>query len=273
MTESTTRLAVIGGGNMAGAIARRLLASDGAPTIAVTTNSSTPSWVDEQRVHHRRVVDGPNANGWAVRDADAVILGVKPKDILATAREIASDLAPGALVVSVAAGVTLEQLSAALPDHAVAVRAMPNTPVAVGRGITAFAVPADAPVGSAQSVRELLAPTGLVEEMDEALIDGFSAVIGSGPAYIYYVMEALTAALDEQGLADDRTSAMVAELVAGAAAYLQADGREAAALRAEVTSPGGSTARAIGVFDERDVRGAISDGVRAAAMRARELGQ
>jgi len=265
-------VAILGGGNMAGAIAKSLIATARPEGMRVTTGSTTPSWVHADGVEHRTCALDPLANLWAASGADAVILGVKPPGIAPLAAEIAPALKPGALVISVAVGVTLDALAAALPAHAVPVRAMPNTPVAIGRGITAISLKDDAPEGSAERVRALLAPTGVVRELPERSIDNFSAVFGSGPAYVYYVMEALASALDEQGLTDEATGDLVAELVSASAAYLQSDGREAVQLRAEVTSPGGSTARAIGVFDDRDVRGAIGDGVRAAAMRARELG-
>ncbi|MFW2513797.1 pyrroline-5-carboxylate reductase [Demequina sp. SO4-13] len=274
MSAAAPVIAVLGAGNMAGALARRWASVEPAPELRLTTGSSRPSWIDGlDHVSHAAVSEDPDANTRAVEGADVVILGVKPHAILGLARDIADALAPGALAVSVAGGVRLADLAPALPSHAAVVRAMPNTPVAVGRGVTAFAVAPGAPAGTDARVQELFAPTGAVEQMDEELIDAFSAVVGSGPAYVYAVIEALSAAAVEQGLSADQAARMVPAMVGGAMAYLDSTGRDVGDLRDEVTSPGGSTAAALAAFSDHGLNDALAAGVRAATARAGELGR
>ncbi|WP_084039502.1 pyrroline-5-carboxylate reductase [Demequina sp. NBRC 110053] len=267
-------LAILGAGNMAGALGRALAASDVVEEIRLTTGASLPAWADDfDHVSHRSIAQDAHANLAAVAGSDAVILGVKPHAIAGLAGEVAPALAPGTLVLSVAGGVTLETLTQALPDHAVAVRTMPNTPVSVGRGITAVAVADGAPEGASERVHALLRPTGIVEPMREELIDGFSAIVGSGPAYVYYVIEALIAAATEQGMSAESAARLVPEMVAGSVEYLQATGRDAGDLREEVTSPGGSTAAALAVLEHGGVTDALREGAAVAAARAAELGR
>lgn len=274
MTGQHPVVAVLGAGSMAGAIAKAIVGAGTASQVRLTTGSSHPEWAAGlSQVTHRSLAEDPQANLAAASGADVVILGVKPHAIAPLAREVAPALAPGALVVSVAGGVTLDALAEALPAHVAAVRTMPNTPVAVGRGITAYAIAPGAPPDAESRLRALLAPTGTLEALDEPLIDGFSAVVGSGPAYVYAIVEALRAAAVEQGLDEDVAARLVPEMIAGSLAYLAASGREPGELREEVTSPGGSTAQALGVFDERGLAQVMRDGVAAAAARARELGR
>lgn len=265
-------VAVLGAGNMAGAIARALHRAQTA-TLVVTTESSQPDWtMTLAGVTHRRVADHPDANREAVVSADVVVLGVKPAGITALAEHIRDTLSPDALVVSVAAGVVLKDLRTALGGHRAVARAMPNTPVAIGRGVTAVSVADDAPAGLIDSVRDLLEPTGTVVAIAEQDIDAFSAVIGSGPAYVYRMVEAFEHAAAGLGLAPDLASRAVRSMVAGSAEYLIADGREPAVLREEVTSPAGSTAQALAVFEEAGLDDLVATATRAAARRAAELG-
>ncbi len=274
MSRAAPVVAVLGSGNMAGALARRWAHADPALQLRLTTHSSAPSWAAPlTNVSHAAVTDDPAANISAVTEAEIVVLGVKPGAIIDLAREIADALAPGTLVVSVAGGVRIADLTAVLPAHAVVVRSMPNTPVSIGRGVTAYALAPGASLTADARVRELFAPTGEVEQLDESLIDAFSAVVGSGPAYVYAVIEALTAAALEAGLSADQAGRMVPAMVGGAVAYLEASGREAAELREEVTSPGGSTAAALAAFAEHGLDQAVAAGVAAATARAKELGE
>ncbi|WP_062135445.1 pyrroline-5-carboxylate reductase [Demequina aestuarii] len=267
-------IAVLGAGNMAGALARRWATVEPAPELRLTTGSSRPAWAQGlPHVSHVAIADTPTANVDAVAGADVVVLGVKPHAIVALANEIADALAPGTLVVSVAGGVRLADLAPVLPEGVALVRTMPNTPVAVGRGVTAFAVAAGAPEGAAARVREMFAPTGAVEALDEELIDAFSAVVGSGPAYVYAVIEALSAAAVSQGLSAEQAARMVPAMIGGAVAYLESTGRDPGDLRDEVTSPGGSTAAALGAFADHGLAEALAAGVGAATARARELGR
>ncbi|WP_061960599.1 pyrroline-5-carboxylate reductase [Demequina flava] len=266
-------IAVLGGGNMAGAIARRLLSTAPYRRMRVTTGSSVPEWVaDGAAAEHRAVSADPEANLWAVDGADVVILGVKPKGIVDLAAEIAPALQPGALVLSVAAGTRLDAMDAVLPDTARLVRTMPNTPTAIGRGTTLVcALPGnDDALADAEAV---LAPTGVVERIDEHLIDAFTAVTGSGPAYVFYFAQALREAAISMGADYDQASRIVPAMFSGAVAYMEEAGELPETLRQQVTSPGGSTAAAVAVFDERDLFRTVGDALNAARRRNIELGE
>ncbi len=259
---------------MAGAIAQGIASQADSPQIRLTTGSSRPAWIEGVgHVSHESLADAPDANMCAVDGAAAVILGVKPYAIVELAEAISPALTEGTLVISVAGGITLETLTAALPSHVHVVRAMPNTPVAVNRGVTAIAaVPGTAP-DVLERAAALLAPTGSVEVLDEDLIDAFSAVVGSGPAHVYYFVEALRAAAAEQGLSAELAARVVPAMIGGAIEYLESTGREPADLRREVTSPGGSTAEAIAVFDERELKAIIGAGIAAATAKAKSMGK
>lgn len=274
MSGATGVIAVLGAGNMAGALARCWALAEPERELRLTTGSSAPAWIAEHaQVTHAAIAEAPAANVAAVAGAEVVVLGVKPHGIAALAKEIADALAPGTLVVSVAGGVRLADLTAVLPAHVAVVRTMPNTPVAVGRGVTAFAMAPGVPAGTDARVRGLFAPTGAVEQLHEDVIDAFSAVVGSGPAYVYAVIESLSAAAVEQGLTPEQAARLVPAMVGGAVAYLEASGRAVGELREEVTSPGGSTAAALAAFAERDLDGTLRAGVGSATARARELGR
>ncbi len=266
-------IAVLGAGSMAGALVRRLAATKDVH-FRLTTGTSRPDWLTQlSSADHVALADNPLANQQAVQGAQVVLLGVKPAGIVPLLTEIADALEPGALVVSVAGGVTLGHMSAAVPAGTALVRAMPNTPVEVGLGVTAFAVATGAPAGTRARFEELFAPSGEVELLDEVLIDGFSAVIGSGPAYVYAVVEALQVAAVEQGLTPEQAARMVPAMMTGALEYLASSGQDPAHLRAQVTSPGGSTAAALAVFDSQGMADALIAGVAAAASRARQVGR
>lgn len=267
-------VAFLGAGNMAGAIAQGIAGAPNSPTIRLTTGSSRPAWADQfAHVSHEALAVEPDANMRAVTGATAVVLGVKPHAIVKLAEAIAPALGEDTLVVSVAGGITLATLRAALPSGVHVVRTMPNTPVAVNRGVTAITAAADAPAGVLERAVALLAPTGSVEVIDEVHMDAFSAVVGSGPAHLYYFVEALRAAAVAQGLPVALAARVVPAMIGGAVAYLEASGREPADLRREVTSPGGSTAEAIAVFDERELKAIVAAGVAAATARAKAMGE
>jgi pyrroline-5-carboxylate reductase len=203
--------------------------------------------------------------------ADTLVLAVKPQvmgDVLPTVAPMRDE---ATLVVSVAAGITCARLGTLGPGPVV--RAIPNTPAAVGKGMTA----AFAAGASAEQVRladALLASVGAVAWVEEeALIDAATAVSGSGPAYVFHLVEALAAAGVAEGLSEDVAAALARQTVIGAGALLERSTLDPGTLRSNVTSPGGTTAAALSVLMET---GALTDlmtrAVRAAAVRSRELG-
>jgi pyrroline-5-carboxylate reductase len=205
--------------------------------------------------------------------ADAVIIAVKPQTAPEALAQIGGLVAPGAVVISIMAGRTLAFLAGALPAGTAIVRAMPNTPAAIGRGIT-VAVP-NAQVTPAQRdlAHRLLAATGAVEWIgDEGLMDAVTAVSGSGPAYVFLLAESLARAGEKAGLPAGLAASLARATVSGAGELLHRSALDVAALRHNVTSPGGTTAAALDVLMAADGLDPVMErAVAAATHRSRAL--
>jgi pyrroline-5-carboxylate reductase len=223
----------------------------------------------EGRFPKVRVVPAP---AWAVAEAEVVVVAVKPADVPGALESAASALAPGTLVVSIAAGVTLATLEALLPGYPV-VRAMPNTPALVRRGAAAIAAGTHAGEEHLTRAERILAAVGTVTRVPESLLDAVTGLSGSGPAYLFLLAEALIDAGVGVGLPRPVAQALVTQTLLGSATLLAEgpDGPEA--LRAAVTSPGGTTAAGLAALEARAVRAAFLEAVTAATERSRQLGQ
>lgn len=215
--------------------------------------------------------EDPGANRTAAENADVAIVGVKPVGVRAMLEEVAGVLSRDTVVVSVAAAVPLELMEAALPAGTPVIRTMPNTPAKLGRGVTALAPGSAATPGSVKLVRSLLSGTGRVVEVREDQINAVGSVSGSGPAYAFYLAEAMAKAGAELGLDPELAALLAAETLAGAGAMLAEPGADAGALRKAVTSPNGTTEAAIRVFDDRDLPAIIGAGMTAAERRSAEI--
>ncbi|MCL7744626.1 pyrroline-5-carboxylate reductase [Guyparkeria hydrothermalis] len=211
-------------------------------------------------------------NHAAVDGAQMVVLAVKPQVMRSVAEDLAPDLAPGQLVVSIAAGIPVAALQRWLDGHAAVVRAMPNTPSMVGCGATGLFA-AEAVSREQQSDAEsLMRAVGVVQWLDEeSQIDEVTALSGSGPAYAFYLMESMQAAAEELGMSPDVARLLTLETVYGAAKLALAADEPPAELRRRVSSPGGTTERAIAQLEESGVREAFARAVRASRDRSREL--
>jgi len=205
-------------------------------------------------------------------DAAYVIMAIKPQMFDDAAPKLAAFLPEDCNIISIMAGVSLQRLSAAFPGRGL-VRAMPNTPASIGAGMTAFTVSRDIEKADKKNIKKLLSAAGKVEEVaSEAMIDVVTAVSGSGPAYVFYLTEALEAAAIDIGLPHNLAPVFARETIIGAAALMKQSGERADDLRVAVTSPGGTTQAALDVL--------MSDGgmvplmklaVRAALKRAKDL--
>jgi pyrroline-5-carboxylate reductase len=209
----------------------------------------------------------------AVRDVSAIVLAVKPQVAPTVVPTLAPLLAPGTVVLSIMAGRTLGFLAGALTQHTALVRAMPNTPAAIGRGITVAVPNAQVSQGQRALVHALLAATGAVEWVDdEALMDAVTAVSGSGPAYVFLLAEALSAAGAAAGLPPELAKKLARATVSGSGELLNRSPLDPATLRQNVTSPGGTTAAALDVLMASDgMTRLLSRAVMAATQRSREL--
>jgi pyrroline-5-carboxylate reductase len=213
-----------------------------------------------------------NPSGSAGR-ADAVVIAVKPQAAPQALAEIGALVAPGAVVVSIMAGRTLGFLADALPAGTAIVRAMPNTPAAIGRGITVAVPNPRVTPAKRELAHRLLAATGAVEWIgDEGLMDAVTAVSGSGPAYVFLLAESLARAGEKAGLPADLAASLARATVSGAGELLYRSPLAAATLRHNVTSPGGTTAAALDVLMAADGLDAVMErAVAAATRRGREL--
>jgi len=215
---------------------------------------------------------GLRLNPGAASRADAVVIAVKPQAAEQAVPAVARNIGAATLVVSIMAGRTLQFLSGALGTAAALVRAMPNTPAAIGRGIT-VAVTRNVSAAQRDLADRLLAATGAVEWIDdEALMDAVTAVSGSGPAYVFLLAEALAQAGAAAGLPRHLAENLARETVAGSGELLHRSPLDAATLRENVTSPGGTTAAALAVLmGENGLAALLDRAVAAATARSREL--
>ncbi len=205
-----------------------------------------------------------------VPSCDEAIIAVKPSEVAGVCQ--AAVAAGAKRVVSIAAGVRIAALQAACGADVRVVRAMPNTPAIVGLAATAMAASATCTAADRSWARSLLETIGIVIEIDESMLDAFTGLIGSGPAYLFYVAESLQAAAVAEGFDQATSATLVAQLMVGAAALLEREPQHARELRERVTSPNGTTAAGVAALNEHHAHDAFIAAVRAAARRSRELG-
>lgn len=202
-----------------------------------------------------------------------LILAVKPAQVPAVLAEVAPLLTPAHLLISIAAGVSLARIEAALPAGTRVVRVMPNTPVLVGAGASAFARGRAATAADAELVHRLFGAVGWVDEVPEPLLDAVTGLSGSGPAYAFQIIEALSDGGVAAGLPRPLATRLAAQTLLGAARLVLESGQHPAVLKDRVTSPGGTTIEGLHELEKAGVRGALMNAVRAAAEKSRRLGQ
>lgn len=207
----------------------------------------------------------------SIAGSDVVVVAVKPRDVAVVVKALDGVVEDTQVIISLAAGVTTQTYESVLGTVPV-VRAMPNTPALVREGVTGIAAGNHAGVDQLEVAREVLGAVGSVRIMEETLMDAVTAVSGTGPAYVFLLAEALTEAAMREGLPRDVAESFVHQTIRGAGHLLTETGKSPARLRHEVTSPGGTTAAAMHVLEEKGFRALVEDAVRAAAVRARELG-
>lgn len=210
-------------------------------------------------------------NQEVVSQADLVWIAVKPQQVGSALGSLGGTSSSGPLFVSVAAGVTLPQLVAELRSERV-IRVMPNTPCLVGQGASAFAAGPGASEQDCQRVEQLLQAVGWAVQVDEKLLDAVTGLSGSGPAFVYIMIEALSDAGVRVGLPRAIAQRLAAQTVAGAAQMVLTTGEHPAALKDKVASPGGTTIAGIAALEHHGLRGALIAAVEAATHRSHELG-
>jgi pyrroline-5-carboxylate reductase len=258
-------LVVVGGGNMGAALVEGLLGSGATEPGDVAVVEVYAARRDELAGLFPAITVVES-----VPACHSAVLAVKPPDVPAAAT--AASAAGARRVLSIAAGVTTATIREAVGADVAVLRAMPNTPALVGAGVSAVCGADGTSQADLDWADRVLSSVGLVVRAAESQLDAVTGLTGSGPAYVFLVAEALTDAGVVAGLPRTDVEAMVAQLLVGSAALL-ADRGDPAALRAMVTSPGGTTAAGVRVLEERAVRTAFIDAVQAATQRGRELGR
>ncbi|MGJ0390840.1 pyrroline-5-carboxylate reductase [Microbacterium sp. CGR1] len=275
MADSLPALAFLGAGSMGGAILRGVVASgirvDGGITATNRTPEKAAAFADLDGVTSIALSETTDGNADAVAKARIVLVGVKPAMVPDLLREIAPHLADDAIVVSLAAGVTLQTFADNLGVDVRVIRSMPNTPSTVGKGVTGLAAGEAASADDLALVHRLFATVGAVVEVPESQIDALSTISGSGPAYVYLLIEELTKAAVGMGFSEADARTMVEQTFIGATALLDASGEEPSELRRRVTSPKGTTERAVAVLQDVHLDRTFADAAAAALARAKEL--
>lgn len=264
------KLVFIGAGNMARAIVRGLLRKSLAdPAQILVTDIS-----EAQRISFSEEfgVQAGSDNAGAARQADVLVLAVKPQSFNEVLPGLRNALDPRkTLVISIAAGVRCGQIEHTLGTGVRVVRVMPNMPAFIGRGASAICAGHHAGEADLDLAENLFAATGIVARVTETDMDAVTALSGSGPAYVFYLIEAMLAAADRLGLDEDVATRLALATVKGAAELCESETETPAALRARVSSKGGTTLAALDVFEARGVKKALVEGITAAFERSRQL--
>jgi pyrroline-5-carboxylate reductase len=269
MTEWPARLVLVGAGKMGGAMAQGWLDA-GLPASSLAIREPSPSPEIAALAASRGVALNPEGDA----PPDLLVLAVKPQSLDQVAPGIAALAAENTLVLSIIAGKTIANLEARLPRARAFVRAMPNTPAAIGRGVTAAFASAAVSAGQRRWCERLLGAVGTFSWLkEESAIDAVTAISGSGPAYVFALTEALAAAAEKLGLPKDLSMTIARGTVEGAAELMRREKETSpATLRQNVTSPGGTTAAALAVLkDAKGLDDLMARATAAARARAAEM--
>ncbi|HTC71129.1 MAG TPA: pyrroline-5-carboxylate reductase [Acidothermaceae bacterium] len=266
MSEQTM-IAVIGAGKMGEALVSGLLKAGTSPDDLIITERY------EERANELSQRYGVKSvsNAEAARQADTIVLAVKPQDMEVLLAELAPLVTPDRLIVTIAAGITTSAIERRLADGVPVVRVMPNTPALVGEAMSAVAAGSHASAEHLERAEELFRPVGKVVRLPESQLDAVTALSGSGPAYVFYLVEAMTDAGILLGLPRAVAHELIVQTVYGAAVMLRETGEHPVALREAVTSPAGTTIAAIRELENHGVRAAFLSALEAARDRSREL--
>lgn len=268
-------IAILGTGSMGGAVLSGLCAPgvrvEGGVVATNRSAAKAEALSALPGVTAVALAEEPEGNRRAAEGARIVLIGVKPAMVPALLEEIAPVIAPGTIVVSLAAGVSIATFERLLPEHAIVVRSMPNTPAVVGRAITGIAAGSRADAEAMATVRRVFETVGEVLEIPESQIDALSTISGSGPAYVFLLIEALTAAAEAKGFTRAQADTMVQGTFRGASELLASSEKTPEQLRIQVTSPQGTTERAVDVLRGAGLEELFARATDAALARAEEL--
>lgn len=262
------KIGFLGAGEMGGAIIKGLI--DYGSWRAEDILASVHSEESARRLYSRFGIDCRTDNQWVIQKADVLVIAVKPGVVEQILKEIVLHTQTPKLVISVALGNSTRWLEKQLPGFAV-VRAMPNTPIALGKGMTLLARGQQVTDEQMETARRIFGCAGKVEELAENLFDAATALSGSGPAFVYYMMAALAKGAADLGLPEKTADLLAAQMTAGAAAMALYSGQTPAALQKSVTTPGGCTAAGVEVLETARADALFSQVIAATAGKAKEF--
>jgi pyrroline-5-carboxylate reductase len=268
--DAGPRVGFLGAGRMATALARAWIAAGLTRADRTLASDPSPAAREVFASHGMRAVPDNRA---VVTESDVIVLAVKPQNMPALLEEIRSQLVPRHLVVSIAAGVTIPRICDALGPGRRLIRVMPNTPCLVGASASAYSPGDGATADDAALVKKLLEAVGLAIQLPEHLLDAVTGLSGSGPAFVYVVIDALSDGGVRMGLPRAAAVALAAQTVLGAAKMALETGQHLGALKDAVASPGGTTIAGLHALERGGLRAALMDAVEAATRRSIELGQ
>ncbi len=270
MSLSRQTIAVIGAGNIGQALVGGLITGGHLDPSKIRVTRRNPNALDILREKLPGVSAGVD-NKAAVKDASIVVLAVKPTNWLSVTDEICEFVSPKSLIVSVLAGLTTDRIAKEFPNQQPVVRTMPNTPMTVFQGATAICAGSSASSKHIGLVQEMFEAVGRVEQVPEYLMDAVTGLSGSGPAYVYMLIEALTDAGVKQGLPRSIAFRLTKQTVLGAAQLADQTDKHPAILRDEVTTPGGTSIAAIAELEQHGLRTMFIHAVTTATERSKEL--
>jgi pyrroline-5-carboxylate reductase len=277
-TEAQTTLppiAILGSGSMGSAILSGLLQPGVNVTGGIRVTNRTRAKAQElaklSGVTSLALEEQPDANRVAVAGARVVLVAVKPAMVPDLLREIGDALEPGTIVISVAAGVTVATFESLLPESIPVLRSMPNTPSVVGRGVTGLSAGTRSSDEDLAVGRAIFETVGTVVEVPESQLDALSTISGSGPAYVFLLIEELTKTAMAKGFAPEQAAVLVNGTFRGAAELLAQSDKTPEELRIQVTSPKGTTERAVAVLQRANLSATFDEATDAALQRAKEL--
>jgi len=264
-------IAFVGAGNMAGALIRGLIGTGTVPAGQIIAADPEQARIDAL-AEDLGIRTAPN-NAEAIREASVIVLATKPQVFAQLLPRIADSVRPDMLLVSIAAGISTARIERSLPSGSRVVRTMPNTPALVGAGATAIAAGRHSNDADLDLVETLFQSVGIVVRVPEAQIDAVTGLSGSGPAYVFAMIEALRDAGAREGLAEDTALRLASQTVFGAARLLLDQKEAPEVLRERVTSPGGTTRAGLDALAAAGFAETILGAVRAATRRSVELGK
>ena len=269
MATGKRRFGFIGSGKMASALIQGILRSGLATTKTVTASDVAED--AREKLRKQAGIRVTESNEEVVKSSDVVVLAVYPQVVLNVLPEIAALVTDNHLIVSIAAGITTKQLLDGLGGPRRVVRVMPNTPALVGAGAAGYCLAGTATEADGKSVAEFLGVVGRAWQVEERHMDAVTGLSGSGPAYVFTIIEALSDGGVRMGLSRAVATALAAQTVLGSAQMLIETGLHAGQLKDQVTSPGGTTIAGLHALERGGIRGALMNAVEAATIRSEEL--